>query len=241
MIGLALLGPVGELFPAIVPASLVGREVRDHRRQRRTHRAHRGGDRTAARCGRFRSGLVDEFFECQIDERSAGTGTGRYILLGRDGVLDDLFLRLEGVEVVEAERLDGDLDELLVGHAHRALLFLEEIPSRVEHGTERNQPDQFRAGHANAARLGRVPGCIIGLMHRSYADVGQVVRHLGDAVFLDEPADALDAFEFSGDPNVAALLVFDDRPGQWIAVAFLAALLTDVEGDGVRAARRGRV
>ena len=113
------------------------------------------------------------------------------------------------------------------------MLLLEEIPAGIEHGVQRHQADQFRASHTHAAGLRFGTDFVERHVDRRDADVGEVHGNLGDAVFLDEPADALNAFQRAGDPDVVAGVVFGDRPGQWIAFALLAAFLAHVEGNGV--------
>ncbi len=125
MARLALLRPVGELLPAVVPAALVGRQVGDHRRQGSAERPEVGRHRSPSGCRRLGGGLLDEFSYRHVDEASTIVG---------DGVLDDLLVRVEGRQLVEAERLDGDLDELAVGHSERAVLLAEIVPSGIEHG-----------------------------------------------------------------------------------------------------------
>ena len=78
-------------------------------------------------------------------------------------------------------------------------------------------------------------------MHGRDVDVREIEGNLGDAVLLDEPADAFDALEFSGDPDVLALCVLDDGTSEGIAFACLATFFAYIEGDGVGAAGRGGV
>ena len=168
---------------------------------------------------------MDELGHAQVDEFP-------YAAI-RDGVLDDFFVRLERVEVIETERLHGDLDEFLVADARRALLLFEEVSPGIQHCVERNQADKLRARYADAPRLCGFAASIERDVDGRHGDVGEVQRYLSDAVLFDVPTDTLNGLARSGNPYFVAARVLGDRSGQRIALSLLAPLFANVEGDGV--------
>ena len=144
---LPLLGPAGELLPAVVPARLVRREVGYHRAEGRAQRAHIGRDGTAARSGRFARRLLSEPFAGHVDKPLL-------LILRFKQVFDHFFLGIEGFQVVQPHRLDGDADDLLLGDARRTLLFAEEIPPRFQQGAFRHETHDLSARHTHAAGIG---------------------------------------------------------------------------------------
>ena len=69
-------------------------------------------------------------------------------------VFDHLFLRVEGFQVVQPHRLDGDADDLLLGDARRTPLLAEEIPPRFQQGAFRHETHDLSARHTHAAGIG---------------------------------------------------------------------------------------
>ena len=72
-------------------------------------------------------------------------------------------------------------------------------------------------------------------------DVGDIHRHLGDAIFVDIPADGLGTFQSAGNHNGVTLSVFHRFADNRIPFSTWAAFLAYVEGDGVGAAGGGSV
>ena len=76
--------------------------------------------------------------------------------------------------------------------------------------------------------LGLLAAGVEDLVHRRFAEVGQVHRDLAGVEFVDVPADALDVLEAARLLDRLAVLVADDLP---VLVALGAALLPDAQGD----------
>ena len=68
-------------------------------------------------------------------------------------------------------------------------------------------------------------------MQRGGFDVGDIHRHLGDAIFVNIPSDGLAALQGAFLPDILAVLVLEDLACQGTAFALLAAFLTHVEGN----------
>ena len=75
-------------------------------------------------------------------------------------------------------------------------------------------------------------------MQRRYIDIGDVHRHLSDAVLVDEPSDSLRTLQRAGLHDRRTVGVAELLAGDWIALAHRAALLAHVERNGVGAACR---
>mmetsp|Transcript_19562 Transcript_19562/g.75110 ORF Transcript_19562/g.75110 Transcript_19562/m.75110 type:complete len:413 (+) Transcript_19562:64-1302(+) len=235
MARLALLCPLRELLPAVVPSSLVGTEVRHHCSERCGEGAKEGRHGSAAWRRGLGGSLPDKVLHWHGDEaRGRAAGVAEH-------VLDDLLLRLERRKVVEAEGAHCNLDELPVTDAERPLLTREIMFAGVEHGLEGNNADDLRASHSHATRLSRLRHCIESLVHGSDRDVGQVERHLADAVLCNVPADSLHALQLARLPPRLALLVHHHLAVQLAALPHHSSALTHVERHCVGPPRRGRV
>ena len=141
-------------------------------------------------------------------------------------------------------RLDRDLDQLARRDTpERALLLAQEVAAGVEHRRRAGSSPTSSEPVTRMPRASASPADLVeGDVHRRDRDVGQVHRDLGDAVLLDEPADALDALQRCRGSTPA--LPSSSRtisPVSGSPLALDAPLLAHVEGDRVGAARRGRV
>ncbi len=105
----------------------------------------------------------------------------------------------------------------------------------------RNQADDLGAGDAQAAGCGGAGNFFVCHVQWRGVDVGDVHRHLGDAVFVDVPADGLAALQRAGNPDLFAVLVLEQFAGERAAFAGLAAFFAHVEGDGHRPTGGGGV
>ena len=215
----------------------MGGQVRDHRRECSTEGAHRGGDAAASRRRRLGGRLAGKSRYAH-PHQTLGFGLFGFVL---HEVLYDLLLRIEGLEVVEGHRLDGNLDDFLLGDAEGALLLLEVELAGLDEDFLRHQADNLGAGDLQPAGRCGAADLFVGDMEGRRLDVGDVHRHLGDAVFVDVPADGLAAFQRSGDPELVAALVLEELAGQGAALTGLAALFADVEGHGHGTAGRCRI
>ena len=112
---LTLFGPVGELLPTIVPTGLVARKVGHHRTQCRRQRTHVSRNGTAA----GRRGLAGRLVG---KTRASHVHQLLLLVVGLHHVFNHLFFRIERTQIVQAHRLDGNLDDFLFVHAQRTLL-----------------------------------------------------------------------------------------------------------------------
>ena len=78
-------------------------------------------------------------------------------------------------------------------------------------------------------------------MQRRLFDVRQVHRDLGDPIFLHKPADRLDVFQHPWNANWFAVRIQNRFPVWRTVLRFDAALLSNIESDGIRASHRFRV
>ena len=223
---LALLGPTGKFLPASVPAGLVRGKIGHHRAQRGTECTGVGRDRTASRDRALAGGLVGEGPQVQAHEPGLCRVTQE--------IFDHPLLRLERGQFVEPERADGNLDEFLFGHAHGALLLAQKITARVEQRLQRHQADELGARHAEAALAGGAADLVEGHVHGSHREVRKIDRHLGHAVFLDEPADGLHGLQRARDVERLTDGILHHLA---CGVLLRAARLAHVERHGIGAAR----
>ncbi len=138
--GLQRLCALGERrrgLPGRFIAGLADREVRDHRRERGAEAAGERRDRAAARRRRVARDFVDEALDGHGDEGSRHAHS----------VLDDPLVRVEGRELGEAQRLDGELDEFAFGQAGRAALLAQVVAAGLDQRLERRQPHELGARH----------------------------------------------------------------------------------------------
>ena len=118
---------------------------------------------------------------------------------------------------------------------------MEEIAARREHRGQRDQSHQLGPSHPESPGLGRAAHLGEGGMERGDRDVGEIHRHLGKAVFLDEPSDGLDRLQRSGNHDRLARGVLDHFAGERISLPLDPAALADIEGHRVGPAGGGGV
>ncbi len=78
-------------------------------------------------------------------------------------------------------------------------------------------------------------------MERSLADIRNIHGHLGNAVFIYEPADGLGPRQSSGNHDRLAVLIHQRLAGQFTAFTGRAPFFPDVKSNGIGAARTGGV
>lgn len=140
-----LVGPVGELLPAVIPARLVRREVGDHRSRSRSQRTHIGRDRTAARSRRSAGGFFGEPLVCPVDRPPL-------LILRFKKVFDHLFLgnerfRIASTSECRCTRCGADKRDIArrsvllrtaseqTARANRGAILLESSVCRSRRGT----------------------------------------------------------------------------------------------------------
>ena len=86
--------------------------------------------------------------------------------------------------------------------------------ARVEEHLLRDQADDFHAGDLEPAGGRGAADLLVGDVQRDGVDVGDVHRHLRDAVFVNIPADGLATLQGAGNPDLLALLVLQQFAGE---------------------------
>ena len=181
------LRPGGKRVQFLVAAGklgLAGREVRDHRGQRRADRARQRGDRTAARSWRVARDLVDELADRLADQVTGGAGQAQYLLL-----------RFEWRDVAQAHGLHRGFDHVANGEPGGLAHATQVVAAGFQHCVERDHADDLGTGDGNAALRGLLPRGLQDRMGRRHLEIGQVDGDLRATVLVDHPADRLDVRE----------------------------------------------
>ncbi len=141
---------------------------------------------------------------------------------------DDLLGRIEGRDIVEAERQHGHPDELAFGDARAFSLFLEIMPAGHEEGLLRDEPDQLAPRHPDAQLRGQPRRFVEDAVGRGDLVVREIDGDLGPAVVLDVPAHGLDLLELSRHLDRPALGVLDEVA---VPVPLGPAAFAQAQGD----------
>ena len=223
---LSVVGGIAEFLPPLVPSRLVARQVGDHRSQGGTQGTHVGRDGASARSRRLAGSLLGESLHGEVGEL--------WLLFGiLHEVFDDLFTWVEGPEVVESHGMYGDLDDVVLGDSGGALLFFQEIASRLDECPLGHESHDFRPSDADAPLVGTPAHLVEGFVQWRDIDVGDVHRHLRDAVFVDVPTDGLGLFQRARQHDGVPVGILHGLPRDGVALATWTAFLPHVEGDGV--------
>ena len=121
------------------------------------------------------------------------------------------------------------------------MLFLQEVAPCVGEHPLGDQSHDLGAGDADAPGCGRTANLVEGHVKGGRVDIGDVHRHLGDAVFVDKPSDSLCGLEGAGLHDGLTVGVAERLAGKTSSLTLGTALLAHVEGDGVGAARGGGI
>ena len=236
---LSLVGPCREFRAAVVPAGLVAGQVGHHRTQGSTQRAHVGRNRSTSGGRTLTGGLFSKALDGHVDE-ALGCGRSAAHCSVLQKIFDDFLARIEGSQVVQAHRLDGELDDVLLGDARRTVLLLQIVAAGLYEHPLGNESHYLGARDADATVLGTAAHLVEALVQWSDIDVGDVHRHLGNAILVNIPANGLGAFQRAGLHDDVAVGITLRRTRNGVALTDGAPLLTNVEGNGVGATgRRG--
>ena len=97
----------------------------------------------------------------------------------------------------------------------------------------RNKSYDFSPGNADSSFPGRAAYFVESLVEGSLGSIGDVHRHLGYAVFVDEPSDGLCPFQGSGNHQCLPGFVLEGFARQFSSLALRAPFLADIERNGV--------
>ncbi len=205
------------------------REVRDHRGERCGKRAREGRDAAAARRRRVARRFVGE-----AGHREAAQA---FFTLA-EPVFDDALARIEGLDVVQAERGNRNLHDQRLGQTGRTALSSQVVVPGCEERVSRDEADELAAGDAQAAARRLPPYLLEGLMRRRLLEVHEIDGHLRAPELGNEPADGLRGRQRARRLEGLARLVAQDLS---VGPAPGAAGLADVERDVVRELAVARV
>ena len=189
---LTVLSDIGELFPAVVPAGFVGREVCHHRTESRAEGAEICRHGAAAGSGRFRCRLFGKGCEAHVGEECG------LFAAGLEHVFYNFLLGPEGLKLVEPHALHGNADYFVFGDAERALLLTQEVLSGLHYGFLGYETHNLGACNAYTTRRSGATHLVEGYVEGCGGGIGNVHRYLRDAIFVDIPAYGLGALECAG-------------------------------------------
>ena len=150
-------------------------------------------------------------------------------------------MRVERLQVVETHRLDGNLHDVLLGNTRRALLLFKEVLAGIDERLLRHQTDNLGSRHPDATSCGSAAHLIEGHMQWSHVQIGHVHRHLGNAIFVDKPADGLRSLQRSRLHDGVSLGILQRFAREQSALTHGTTLLAHVECNRVGTASRGGI
>ena len=113
------------------------------------------------------------------------------------------------------------------------MLLLQKILAGLDERALGHQTHNLGAGDADAPCLGAAAHLVEGLVQRRDVDVGDVHRHLCDAILIDEPSYGLGLLQRTGNHDGVALGILHGLAHDGVALAAGTSFLPHVEGDGV--------
>ena len=121
------------------------------------------------------------------------------------------------------------------------MLLAQEIFAGFDECALRHQTHDFGSCHPQSTVLSTAAHLVKGNVQRSLVDIGDVHRHLCDAIFLDKPADGLGALQGAGQHDDVALLVALGLAGDGIALTLRTSFFAHVKCDGVGTSGRSGI
>ena len=156
-------------------------------------------------------------------------------------IFNDFLFGIERLEVVQRHGFHGDLHDLLFRNALRTLLAGQVELAGLHQHLLGHEAHDFGTRYLQATGGCSAADLLVGHMERRRLDIRDIHGNLCNAVFVYIPTDCLAALERSGNPDLLAVFILEQLAGQRTALAGLATLLADVEGDGHGAAGGGGV
>ena len=206
----------------------MGRKVCHHSGKGCSQSTHICGDASSARSRRLACGLDCKILACHSHKPLFHS----HLLRIFHQEFDNLLVRVERLQVVQAHALDGNLEYLVLGYSERPLLLLQIELSGINQHSLRYQAHDLGSRNLQASCRCGAAHFLVCLMKWCCLYIRYVHGYLCNAVFVYVPADSLAALERSRLPHVVSVFILEYLARKASALAHLPSLFPYVKCHG---------